>query len=178
MKKMSKEIERKFLINDWSWILNGSNHVIDKRIEIEQAYIGDNIRIRRIVRINNEYVKKAYLTIKTQEDNPLVREEKEYEIPFDYASEILALHPDRMIGKNRYVFDYKGKTWEADTFYGSNNGLSMIEIELKSVNEKFELPPGIGREATGIDRYYNRSLAKHPYKNWSEDERGQKQTTK
>jgi CYTH domain-containing protein len=41
--------------------------------------------------------------------------------------------------------------------------LVIAEIELPSENHQIELPPWIGSEVTGQDRYYNSTLAQHPY---------------
>ena len=42
----------------------------------------------------------------------------------------------------------------------------MAEIELPDENHQIELPPWIGPEVTGQDRYYNGTLAQHPYRSW------------
>jgi CYTH domain-containing protein len=56
--------------------------------------------------------------------------------------------------------------WEVDVFEGDNQGLTIAEIELKSTDETFELPPWIGQEVTGDKRYYNSYLSKNPFNNW------------
>jgi len=44
--------------------------------------------------------------------------------------------------------------------------LVVAEIELPDENHQIELPPWIGREVTGQDRYYNGTSAQHPYWLW------------
>jgi CYTH domain-containing protein len=44
--------------------------------------------------------------------------------------------------------------------------LVVVEIELPDENHQIELPPWIGSEVTGQDRYYNGTLAQHPYRSW------------
>jgi adenylate cyclase len=56
--------------------------------------------------------------------------------------------------------------WEIDVFSGENLGLVTAEIELLDENYQIELPPWIGSEVTGQDRYYNGSLAQHPFSSW------------
>jgi adenylate cyclase len=43
--------------------------------------------------------------------------------------------------------------------------LVVAEIELPDENHQIELPPWIGPEVTGQDRY-NGTLAQHPYRSW------------
>ena len=166
---MNKEIERKFLVKEefWKWLFSQKDIQI-KRIEIDQSYLSYNpeIRVRRIIRENKEWIKKACITIKSNNEN-LIRDEFEYSIPFEDASKIWGSHNNFAVGKDRYVFRYKGKTWEVDSFNGFNSGLSIAEIELGSEDEEFELPPGIGEEVTEDERYYNSYLSKNPYRDWS-----------
>ena len=53
-----------------------------------------------------------------------------------------------------------------DEFEGKNKGLILAEIELKSEDEAFSIPPWIGTEVTGDLRYYNSRLACYPFSNW------------
>ena len=168
---MGKEIERKFLVSDWEDIFKNDFDSFD----IQQAYINKFVRVRIIVRKNAKYVMKAYLTIKF-EKRGIVRQEFEFPIPIEDAQEIITKFKKYYIDKTRYVFDYKGKTWEVDDFHGDNDGLSIAEIELESEDEEIEIPPGIGEEVTGDLRYYNAYISCNSYKNWGECARGQTQT--
>ena len=42
----------------------------------------------------------------------------------------------------------------------------MAEIELTKEDEIFETPDWIDKEVTGIEKYYNSSLSKFPFKHW------------
>ena len=57
-------------------------------------------------------------------------------------------------------------TWEDDVFHGDNEGLIVAEIELESEDDVFELPVWVGQEVSGIAKYYNSMLAKHPFTKW------------
>ena len=52
-------------------------------------------------------------------------------------------------------------------FYGENDGLVIAEVELKSEDEPFDMPPFIEREVTGDRRYYNSYLTVNPFTTWS-----------
>lgn len=71
-----------------------------------------------------------------------------------------------MIDKTRYLVKCGSHTYEVDEFYGENEGLVVAEIELNSPDEEFRKPVFIGEEVTGIVKYYNSFLMKHPYKSW------------
>ena len=49
---------------------------------------------------------------------------------------------------------------------GKNKGLILAEIELKSEDESFAIPPWIGAEVTGDLRYFNSYLSQNPYTEW------------
>lgn len=149
---MAREIERKFIVDDWgAWVYSGDCDFSTK--DITQYYIDDNTRIRLIVRENMDFVKKAFLTIKSVSPS-LSRKEIEVEVPFD-VKEVLDENGYPSLMKTRYTFEYKGKTWEVDDFHGPLSDFSIAEIELDSEEEKFELFPGVGQEVTGDEKYYN-----------------------
>lgn len=52
-------------------------------------------------------------------------------------------------------------------FSGDNEGLIVAEIELSDKDEYFEKPDWLGDEVSDDARYYNVSLVKHPFKDWS-----------
>jgi adenylate cyclase len=76
-----------------------------------------------------------------------------------------------VIDKVRYRIPAGGRVWEIDDFFGENAGLVVAEIELQSESDKFETPPWLGREVTGMTRFYNSSLTQHPYSKWSDEDR-------
>ena len=153
---MAIEIERKFLLKNDSWRAGATGEVYC------QGYCrNDSATIR--VRIAGEM---AFLTIKGQTQG-CSRREFEYVIPVPDAEELLELICAKpYIRKTRYLVPHDGRTWEIDVFDGDNAGLIVAEIELSDENETFELPPWIGHEVTGDQRYYNSSLAINPFKNW------------
>jgi CYTH domain-containing protein len=53
-----------------------------------------------------------------------------------------------------------------DEFLADNVGLLVAEIELNREDERFELPPWVGKEVTSEPIYYNANLTNHPFKNW------------
>lgn len=161
---MAKEIERKFLVTNDAWRRLGT------AIPYCQGYLhSDETSVIRI-RIQGS---EARLTIKGRPTG-IVRPEYEYPIPTEDAKELLALTDQKkLIEKNRTKIPYKGKVWEVDEFFGKNTGLVVAEIELESENESFEKPTWVGKEISEDPRYYNVSLAHHPYSEWSDEEKNQ-----
>jgi adenylate cyclase len=157
---MPKEIERKFLINHAKW------EQVEKPIGdfYRQGYLltdpSKTIRIR-LTDTN------AFLTIKGLSVGA-TRPEFEYEIPMQDAKELLDSFAVSELSKVRYKIKFKGKIWEVDEFLGDNLGLIIVEIELKSENEAFDLPDWIDKEVTGEQKYYNSNLTIVPFKDWEE----------
>ena len=154
---MAIEIERKFLVNQSPF------HLAKKSRHIKQGYIvHDQKQVIRVRKKDRDY----FLTIKGS-NNGISRLEFEFPIPKNDAEELF-LHfcQTAIIDKTRHYIDYKGHTWEVDEFHGDNHGLVIAEIELQSVNEKFNLPEWIGDDVSAENKYYNMNLAKHPFKEW------------
>lgn len=159
---MAQEIERKFRV------MGEFRHLAHKSIHIVQGYIASGRRTVR-VRISDD---KAWLTIKGPSTNGgLTRYEWEREISLKEALELIQLSEGATIEKRRHIVEYKGHTFEVDEFEGENAGLIIAEVELQSEDEEFEHPEWLGREVTGIKRYYNSHLRAHPYSEWSDEER-------
>ena len=154
---MAQEIERKFLVTgDYRSSAISSSRIAQGYICSEQ---GRTVRIR--IRDG-----RGYLTIKgPSTDNGLSRYEWEKEIPLEDARDLM--------NKTRYLVPFAGHTFEVDEFYGDNEGLVVAEVELSAPDEPFERPSFLGREVTGIRRYYNSQLMQRPYRSWSEDEKSQ-----
>lgn len=154
---MGVEIERKFLVTAHPYRTTATGMVC------KQGYIksGSGCTVR--VRIMDT---TGYLTIKGK-GKGLARNEYEYEIPLDDATEMLRdLCGKPLIEKVRYKIPYGGFVWEVDHFEGENAGLVVAEIELASEDQLFEKPDWIGREVTGDARYFNAALQQHPYSLW------------
>ena len=152
---MATEIERKFLVQGTQWRNEAGTR-------IKQGYLNrDKARTVR-VRVRGD---QAFLTVKGLTQGAS-RAEFEYEIPLADAEELLKLSDGPLIEKTRYVVVHDGSKWEVDEFQGDNSDLVVAEIELQSKDEQFSRPPWLGREVTDDSRYYNSSLASHPYRDW------------
>ncbi len=158
---MGIETERRFLPKNDTW----RSHIVASR-PLEQGYLNTGKEVA--VRIRKDG-KQSFLTIKGS-GNGLSRHEFEYSIPDDDANQILTLLcAERKIKKTRYIVPWENHTWEIDVFEGENNGLIICELELKSENETFSVPPWAGEEITGIGRYSNAALATHPFSSWVQE---------
>lgn len=155
---MATEIERKFLVlgDNWRRLAEG--------VPYRQAYLnqqGPTVRVRTVR-------DQGYLTIKGPTVNN-ARLEYEYAIPIADAREMLdRLAVSPVVEKLRYTIEYQGFSWEVDEFSGENSGLIMAEIELEHPEQSFPRPPWIGQEVSGDPRFYNASLARHPFSRWRE----------
>ena len=105
----------------------------------------------------------------------IVSADKNIEIPdYDFyspnaledAKELIGLCEKGVIEKNRYYHKLGKHVFEVDEFLGNNEGLLIAEIELENKNEIFLKPDYLGIEVTGVEKYYNSSLNKNPFKNW------------
>ena len=154
---MALEIERKYLVDleKLGTLENGTR--------IKQGYLSTNKEAVVRVRVKND---KAYLTIKGSNIG-VTRLEFEYEIPLDEANEMLdKLCQKPVIDKTRYLINHENHIWELDIFYGENEGLVVVEVELSSEDETIILPSWVKEEVTTDSRYYNSNLMKHPFKDW------------
>jgi adenylate cyclase len=155
---MSFEIERKFLVLSDAWRNSAIRHT-----KIRQAYLDSNAKVSIRVRIKDG--SSAILTLKSR-SSKLRRREFEYPIPTLDAEELISLRRNYIIEKVRHIVPYGKLNWEVDVFSGENQGLVLAEIELPDENQQIELPPWIGAEVTGQDRYYNGTLAQRSYRSW------------
>lgn len=155
---MGKEIERKFLVKDFSFKEDAFRSDF-----IKQGYISVLPEKSVRIRIKN---KQAFLTIKGKTTG-FTRAEFEYEIPLHDAQQMLEMFCDTIIDKERFFIKHDEFTWEVDVFYGDNEGLVLAEIELNSEKTSFETPDWAGKEVTGDVKYYNANLIKHPFSQWA-----------
>ena len=161
---MGIEIERKFLVKNDTW----RKLAAGKGVSICQGYLSiaqkATVRVRRIG-------DRAFLTIKSKVSG-LRRSEFEYPLPVADADQMLdQLCRKPIIDKVRYRIPAGGLVWEIDDFFGENAGLVVAEIELQSESDKFDSPPWLGPEVTGMKRFYNSSLTQHPYSSWPAEDR-------
>lgn len=155
---MGVEIERKFLVRGDAW------RALGQPVLLRQGYL--NSDPARTVRVRIEGG-QATLTIKGKSVGA-TRGEWEYPIPLAEAAELLdRLCEPPLIEKYRSRIAVGAHIWEVDEFLGANAGLVVAEIELASEQESFELPEWAGQEVTGDVRYYNSSLIRLPFSQWT-----------
>lgn len=156
---MAKEIEKRYLI-DVDLLKKTVPNIFDSGTKISQGYIaeGKDFTVVRS-RVSGD---KGYLTVKGKNIG-IVRPEFEYEIPKKDAEEMLLLFCDDSLPKTRYLLEDNKHTWEIDVFHGNNDGLIIAEIELRSQDEKHNLPSWIIKDISDDPRYYNSNLIKNPY---------------
>ncbi len=156
---MSKEIERKFLVNSNEFIGQAFN-----KFRIVQGFLTKDPHRTVRIRIKED---KGIITIKgASNKSGMARFEWEKEIPLNEAESLLKLCLPGMIDKTRYEIPVGKHLFEVDVFDGENKGLIIAEVELKNENEIFEKPDWLGEEVTGDPKYYNSQLSQHPFKNW------------
>ncbi len=153
-----QEIERKFLVQDTSFLENIEGS------KIVQGYLSDDPQRNVRIRIKGDW---AYLTIKgISNATGTSRFEWEKEIDISEAEQLLKICLPGVIAKTRYEVPVDDHVFEVDVFEGENKGLLMAEIELNNENESFTKPNWLGVEVTGDVRYYNSYLVNHPYLTW------------
>jgi CYTH domain-containing protein len=153
------EIERKFLVKSEYFKKEARNCY-----SIKQGFLNSHKERTVRVRVTED---KGYLTIKGKSSlNGLSRFEWEKEITITEAEALLLLCEVGIIDKMRYEIDYGDHVFEVDEFFGSNQGLIIAEIELKSKDDTFIQPNWLGKEVTGDVKYYNSQLNKFPYSKW------------
>lgn len=157
---MNLEIERKFLVNS-----EGFKQERHQKLYIKQGFLNSHKERTVRVRIVND---KGYLTVKgVSNESGTTRFEWEKEISLNEARNLMKLCEEGIIEKWRYHIKIDNHLFEVDEFAGNNKGLIIAEIEISNENEYFEKPCWLGKEVTGIVKYYNSELSKHPYKNWA-----------
>lgn len=155
---MATEIERKFLVVGDAWRAG-----VESQARLVQGYLVADGRITVRVRIAGD---AAVLTIKGRSTG-ISRAEYEYAIPPADAEALLAdLAVAPLIDKTRYRVRHGAQVWDLDVFAGDNAGLVLAEIELAREDEPFEVPDWAGAEVSDDRRYYNASLARHPFTRW------------
>lgn len=160
---MGVEIERKFLLASDAWRRSAA-----RSDDFRQGYLPTGRELSLRVRIAGS---RAWLNLKSG-GLAARRLEFEYPIPLDDAETMLAaLAVPPLIEKTRHHVPVAGFTFEVDEFHGRNAGLVVAELELEREDQDFPRPAWLGREVTHLERYYNVCLVRHPYADWTEDER-------
>jgi adenylate cyclase len=155
---MALEIERKYLVINDKW-----KSSVESETVMKQAYLVASPQMSIRVRVAGS---KAFLTIKGATEG-ITRNEFEYAIPVADAEQMLAsLVEGSVIDKVRYRVRCGDHVWDLDRFHGDNEGLMVAEVELAAEDETFARPEWVGEEVSDDPRYYNASLARHPYRDW------------
>ena len=146
------EIERKFLVKAYDY-----RKEAHRKTKIIQGYLTKDPKRTVRVRIRED---QGFLTIKgMSSEDGLSRFEWEKEIPLNEAQELITLCLPTVIEKTRYEVTYKGVLFEVDEFEGTNSGLVLVEVELNSTKDIFEIPKWVDKEVTGDKKYYNSYLS-------------------
>ncbi len=156
---MAAEIERKFLVEDDSWIDGTAG------VRMIQGYLSHDPERTVRVRLAGG---NAWLTIKGRSEG-ITRAEFEYAIPPADAREMLEWCLPGVIYKTRHRVPYGGHVWEVDVFHAENAGLVVAEVELEDASISPELPPWVGAEVSADPRYFNSCLAIYPYAEWADE---------
>lgn len=157
------EIERKFLIKmpDTTLLAKVSTQCHN----ISQTYLirttpGCSRRIRK----SEEHGCTTYIYNEKRKLSDIVREERENLISADeYAALLNYADPTlNTISKTRWCIPYRNHILEIDIFPFWDDR-AILEIELSSPDEPFDLPDWIGQvcEVSSDDRYLNTSLARN-----------------
>lgn len=152
---MPIEIERKFRVTGTVWRTADGQRICQGYLNRDQ---------HRTVRVRVAGA-QAFLTIKGVTTGA-TRAEFEYAIPLADAEALLALCDGPLIDKVRHRVEHGGLLWEVDEFLGDNAGLVVAEVELASEGQAITLPPWVTEEVTTDSRYFNSSLATHPFNRW------------
>lgn len=153
------EIERKFLVKNEAF----KNEAF-KKTRIIQGFLNSEKQRTVRVRIKDDI---GVLTVKGETSKSgLTRFEWEKEIKKEEAEQLIKLCEPGIIDKIRYEIAFKNHVFEVDCFFGDNKGLIVAEVELKHENETFDKPYWLGKEVTGVVRYYNSQLSKQPFNTW------------
>ena len=152
---MAVEIERKFLVVGSAWRQASG-------VRFSQGYLNRDKERTVRVRLAGEH---GFLTVKGLTKGA-TRAEFEYQIPAADAEQLLKLCDGPLVQKIRRIIVHEGSTWEVDEFLGENADLVVAEIELKTETQAFARPAWLGIEVTDDPRYFNSSLATHPYGRW------------
>lgn len=165
------ESERKFLIdpiNSWEKLSELFENLIDIR-RISQSYLKHDKdepspRVRKTISgigsdLKTEYHfnQKRYIEKGVNEETEKEISEKEYN---KLVKNLLPGHNE--LQKTRYVFKYKNQVFELDVFKPPVKVKAILEIELKNIDDKVDLPPFLKviKEITGVAEFNNFNLAK------------------
>ncbi len=154
---MSLEIERRFLIKNDQW-----KDFITHKTFIEQGYLSHDLE-DWIVRIR--YDSNNFKIALKKHIKNFTNYEYEYSIPNSEGEKIMSTLTNT-IKKERFFLKIDRKDWIVDCFKDKNFPLEIAEIELTKEEEQVILQSFIAKEITGLKRYTNLNLTKHPFSKW------------
>ncbi len=152
---MSKEIEQKYLLAP---NVHGWKRLIARSIDIKQGYLFGHPYCTIRIRIEDDT--HAVFCIKgktTGISNP----EYEWRVPLIVGRFLYWCCGRRIVTKVRHHVPHGAFLFEVDEFKGTLRGLTMAEVELKSENDRIDLPVWIGKEVSRDARYKNVMLMRH-----------------
>lgn len=135
---MGRENERKYLVRDDRWRRDAGpgTHYRQGYLCLDPAR---NVRVR----VGGG---KAVVTLKGKSEDH-VRDEFEYQIPIEDATQILArLCVKPVIEKMRYDIRIGGLKWQVDEFAGENTGLVIAELETDESARGISRPEWVGQK--------------------------------
>lgn len=121
---------------------------------------------------------KSSTGLKREDGTPIVLEVNIETGGAESAERIMEQADGASMIKTRWHVPVQEHNLEVDEFLGANHGLVVAELEYHNETDPgpTELPSWLGREVTGIARYYNSELVKRPFADWSEDEKNGKKS--
>jgi CYTH domain-containing protein len=153
------EIERKYLV-----VSDAYKNQASSKTHIVQGFLNTDPERTVRVRIKGD---SGFLTVKGKSNTSgTSRFEWEKSINLSDAQALLELCEKGVLDKIRHEISLGKHVYEVDEFQGENKGLVVAEIELGDENETFEKPDWLGKEVTGVVKYYNSQLSKHPFRKW------------
>jgi adenylate cyclase len=167
------EAERKFLIESLPPEISSESPAL-----IRQGYLVSNDEVELRVRLQ-EYADGSAapptLTVKSGASER-DRSEDEFTLRHAFLAERLFASAAYVVEKQRFgvLTPVPGfpaghhYAWEIDVFLGRNAGLILAELELGDLPLPSIFPDWVGDEVTGDARYYNRVLARRPYREWGQ----------
>lgn len=158
-----KENERKFLLSPkellaWLNFASGSPHEV---AEITQGYLVQDEDSHLRVRIKKSASgTKCSWTFKKETEDMVQRDEEEGELSIEQAQRMMGLAKSRIL-KQRTSIPFKGQIFQLDRFYGKNEGVFIMEIEMKTKNGVIEWPENLpqGQEVTCLPKYRNINMS-------------------
>ena len=152
------EIERRFLIRNEEW-----RRGADIGREISEGYLACSSSSSVRIRCSAD---QASITVKGTATG-IIRQEFEYPVPVADAEQMIdRLCAGGVVRKCRYRLHFDVDLWEIDVYQGSNQGLVLAEIELRSASQEFVRPEWLGDEVSTDPRYFSVRLATTPWLRW------------